>query len=169
MIGLKTIRRKIFFTLGTSSAQGFTLLELLVVVIITSILTLIALPSMFRHVGKAREVEAKEGLSVFGFAQQGYHFENRTFASSYTDMGVALTPKYYQFSVQSSTPTATISNAVPENLGNDPYRAYSMGVYYEPQNGVFTIILCQSPYGNVISQAPSSSGGSCNNGGVNIQ
>jgi type IV pilus assembly protein PilA len=151
------------------TSQGFTLLELLVVVMIMGILTAIAMPSLFRFVGKAREAEAKEGLSAIGFAQQGYHFENRIFAGNHGEMGIAVSQKYYQFTAPDSNTTRTISDAVPRNLGNDPYRAYSMGVYYEPNNGVFSIILCQSPYGTVVSQAPASPSGSCSNGGVNIQ
>ncbi|MBD2654407.1 general secretion pathway protein GspG [Synechocystis sp. FACHB-383] len=145
------------------------MLELLVVVMVTGVLTAIALPSLFRFVGKAREVEAKEGLSVIGFAQQGYHFENRVFSSSYPEMGIALSQNYYDFSVVSSSQSTAVSNAVPKNLGNDPYRAYSMGVYYDQGPGVFSMKLCQSPYGAVVSQAPASSSGICSNGGVNIQ
>lgn len=165
----KTVCRLFFLKRSLSFNRGFTLIELLVVFMITSVLTAIALPSLFKYVGKAREIEAKEGLSAIAFAQQAYHFENRTFASNHNDMGLALTTKYYQFFAPDSSPTATITDAVPENIGNDPYRAYSMGVYYEPSLGVFSIILCQSPYGAVVSQAPASSAGSCSNGGVNIQ
>lgn len=169
MVYAKTIRRLTLAKSVGTFDKGFTLIELLVVVIITAILTAIALPSLFRFVGKAREIEAKEGLSAIAFAQQAYHFENRTFANTHIEMGIALSPKYYQFLAPSSSATATISDAVPQNIGNDPYRAYSMGVYYAPQEGVFSIILCRSPYGAVVSQAPASSSGSCSNGGVNIQ
>jgi hypothetical protein len=146
---------------------GFTLIELLIVVLIMGMLGTIALPSLLKHVGKAREVEAKQGLSAIGFSQQGYHFEFGEFASNYSVMELTLSQLYYTFSAPDSTPARTISDAIPKNLGNDPYRVYSMGLYYN--SGAFSIILCQAKDPVTVTKAPESDSGSCSNDGKNIQ
>jgi len=146
---------------------GFTLIELLIVVLIMGILGSIALPSLLRHIGKAREVEAKQGLSAIGFAQQGYHFEFGEFANNYSVMGLTVSDLYYTFSAPDSTTVRTISDATPKNLGNDPYRVYSMGIYYN--SGSFSMILCQAKDPVTVTKAPESDSGSCSNDGKNIQ
>ena len=72
--------RWMLWQLFRSTKQGFTLLELMIVIIIIGILSALALPTLVRQVGKAREAEAKNALSAIGFAQQGYFFEYRKFA-----------------------------------------------------------------------------------------
>lgn len=150
-----------------SKDRGFTILELLVVVIVTGILGAIALPNLFANVGKAREAEAKQTLSAIGFAQQGYHFETGIFAGSYAEMGIAVSEIFYRFNLQSATVSETITNAIPKNFGNDPYRVYSMGLYYD--NGSFFMILCQAANPTVTTNAPNVQTGICSDGGKNIQ
>ncbi|MBE9202518.1 hypothetical protein IQ218_02340 [Synechocystis salina LEGE 06099] len=135
--------------------------------IILSILTGIALPNLVAQVGKAREAEAKNNLSAIAFAQQAYHFENRTFANTYSETGLTFSSTNYDYSPPSSSNSVTISDAIPKNLGNDNYRTYSVGIYYN--NGVFSVILCQAQNPVTTTQAPNSESGNCSNGGIIIR
>ncbi|QHU99769.1 type IV pilin protein [Synechocystis sp. CACIAM 05] len=149
------------------SERGLTLLELLIVMLVLGVLTGVALPNLVAQVGKAREVEAKQNLSAIAFAQQAYHFENRTFANTYSETGLTFSSTNYDYSPPISSNSVTISDAIPKNLGNDNYRTYSVGIYYN--NGVFSVILCQARDPVTTTQAPNSESGNCSNGGIIIQ
>ena len=137
--------------LSQPARQGFTLIELLIAIFIMGILSAIALPTMVRQVGKAREAEAKNGLSSVGFAQQGYFFENRQFAPTYSILGVDINGKYFDFPDPES---------IPNSLGSS--RNYAYGTYYISNS--YKVILCQSPDNITITQVPDDSTGDCTNG-----
>ena len=67
-----------------NAPMGFTLLELLFVMIIMGVLTAIALPNFIGQVGKAREAEVKLMLGTIGRSQQAFHYERKQFADSYS-------------------------------------------------------------------------------------
>lgn len=75
--------------------QGFTLIEILVVVIILGILSIIALPNLLSQTGKARESEAKSLLSSIAIAQQSYFFEHQSFANSISQLDIAFRSNYF--------------------------------------------------------------------------
>ena len=151
--------------LSQPARQGFTLIELLIAIFIMGILSAIALPTMVRQVGKAREAEAKNGLSSVGFAQQGYFFENRQFAPTYSILGVDINGKYFDFPDPESIPNTyrTKSQAITKetnSLGSS--RNYAYGTYYISNS--YKVILCQSPDNITITQVPDDSTGDCTNG-----
>lgn len=72
-----------------SQAGGFTLLELLMVVIIIAILAALALPGYFRAVEKSRSSEATIALGQLRGATQRYCVEqNGTYPTAFTDLDV---------------------------------------------------------------------------------
>lgn len=81
--------------------EGFTLLEITIVVVIVGILTAIALPSFLNQTSKAKQVEAKMYLGTLNRAQQGYILEHAQFATTVNQLGIALhNSPNYSYSIQ---------------------------------------------------------------------
>jgi prepilin-type N-terminal cleavage/methylation domain-containing protein len=71
--------------------RGFTLLELLTVMLFASILAAVAIPNYLAQASKARQAEAKQVLGTMNRSQQAYRFEKAVFATSLQDLKVVLT------------------------------------------------------------------------------
>jgi len=66
---------------------GFTILELMIVTLITGLLASIALPSFLQHTNRAKEAQAANYVGAMNRAQQGYFYENSHFAPSLEALG----------------------------------------------------------------------------------
>ncbi|OIP73429.1 MAG: hypothetical protein AUK43_00050 [Oscillatoriales cyanobacterium CG2_30_40_61] len=82
--------------------QGFTLVELLFVIIILGILSGIALPMIIKQINKAKSTEAGQNLSICHRLQQAYYAENGTFAKSLVQLNSEIKPetKNYKYEIQ---------------------------------------------------------------------
>lgn len=67
--------------------SGFTLTELLVVIIIVGILAALAIPRFGRSTGKAMETEAKLALHQVQELQRVYFLEHKTYSTSLEAIG----------------------------------------------------------------------------------
>jgi type IV pilus assembly protein PilA len=150
---------------GGSSSKGFTLLELIAVLLVTAVLAALTLPTLISQVGKARETEAKSNLSAIGQAQQTYFFENSTFADNYDLLAVSVQSNYFTFPAPNLLNTnvakhqADAINAVGNNTRN-----MSLGVYYA--NLTYSLILCRSLNPSTTTEAPDTQLGICSNSGI---
>jgi len=81
--------------------KGFTLLELIVVVIIIGILASLGLPQFFKTVEKGRAAEGTSLLGTLRSAQIRYYGEKAAFATAVANLDVDYTtPKYFTISLQ---------------------------------------------------------------------
>uniref|UniRef100_UPI00286C562C prepilin-type N-terminal cleavage/methylation domain-containing protein n=1 Tax=Chamaesiphon sp. VAR_48_metabat_135_sub TaxID=2964699 RepID=UPI00286C562C len=65
------------------SEKGFTLVELLVVIIIIGILAAIALPNFLNQGAKAKQTEAKQNIGLINRTQTAFRSEKQAFATSF--------------------------------------------------------------------------------------
>lgn len=70
--------------------QGFTLIELVIVIAIVGILTSIALPMYRDYVIRANRTEAKAALVTISLAQERYFAANNTYATALASLGTVM-------------------------------------------------------------------------------
>jgi type IV pilus assembly protein PilE len=76
-------------------AGGFTLVELMIVIVIASTLLAIAIPSYLDKVRKSRRVEAKTALLDLAGREERFFNTNNTYSSTPSDLGYgAITPTF---------------------------------------------------------------------------
>ncbi len=88
--------------------QGFTLIELMVVVIVVAILAAIGIPSYADYVRRGRITEAISGLSEMRVKMEQYFQDNRTYVGACAAGTVATLPAnsaYFTFTCPTLTTT----------------------------------------------------------------
>ena len=90
-------------------ARGFTLIELMVVVVIVGILAAITYPAYQEQVRKSKRSDAKNSLADLASRQQQYFADNKTYADTLAKLGwtgTASREGYYTIDSPISTTTA---------------------------------------------------------------
>jgi len=71
---------------------GFTLIELMVVVVVIAILASVAVPSYTNYVTAARRQGAAQELLTIASRQEQHFLDNKTYATTLTDLGYSAQP-----------------------------------------------------------------------------
>ena len=152
-----------------SSNEGLTLIELLVVLIITGILAAISFPAFTNQIGKSRETEATNQLGTISRAQQAYHFERQTFASTLDllTLNSSFNAQYYNYPDPVLIADGVKHRAEPIQPIENRMRNYASGIYFDA--GTYEIIICQGRDIGENVDAPDASGDPCTNGGNQLE
>ena len=119
---------------GARPASGFTLIELMVVVLIATILTIIAVPSYTSQVRKSHRTEAKSILMDLAAREERFMATNGVYSSTASDLGLSgwgsMGSGYYSIgtptivapaagtATTAATPATFILTAIATTLGN---------------------------------------------------
>lgn len=108
--------------MARKSEQGFTLIEILVVLLITVILAAIALPLFINQRAKGQDADAKASASVVAGAMEVYHQDHDSFAGADVDALAQIEPTVRQargLDIDSDAVSYTL--AVDSASGNGPF------------------------------------------------
>lgn len=119
----------------SGSESGFTLVELLVVMLILGLLAAIAIPSFFNQRDKARDADAKSGVRTAETAMETHATDNDGVYGGITAAGlIVIEPTLADSDLQD--PTAATVNALP---GDDADNSYTVTVNSENTPNTFSI------------------------------
>jgi type IV pilus assembly protein PilE len=126
----------------TGPAGGFTLIELMIVIVIATALLAIAIPSYLDKVRKSRRVEAKTALLDIAAREERFFNTNNTYSNLASDLGYTgnfpqpVGNNYYQVSVAFTpvvngppmvAPTYTITaTAINDQLKDTPCQTFTL-------------------------------------------
>ncbi len=80
------------FSTKTRNTAGFTLIELMIVVLVIGILAAIAIPKFQTSKGKAYASTLKADLRNLATAQEAYFYENSVYSTTTTDLKMSVSP-----------------------------------------------------------------------------
>ncbi len=131
-----------------SARKGFTLLELIIVVIVIGVLASIALPRYIRVVEKGRAAEAKSVLGNMRESQMRYSAQYSAFTGSTTALDLNMqTGRYFTFAAVGGgaigTEATVVARATRNTLENPGVGAYVVEIQ---QGGTISADAAGTPF-----------------------
>lgn len=97
------------------TSKGFTLIELMIVVVIIALLAGIGIPSYLKSVVKTRRSDAKVALTELAQLQESFFADNQQYANTLDKLGkTGLSPEeYYEIKISQSSARNFLLEATP--------------------------------------------------------
>jgi prepilin-type N-terminal cleavage/methylation domain-containing protein len=138
-----------------TKAQGFTILELMVVLIIVGMLTAMALPSFLSQSNKARRSEAQTYMGSINRGQQAYYIENQIFATALENLELGLSESQsYNYSVASADQLASVAKAEPRGAALNGFAGKVWIATGNDLNSTVYARVCEGPLGVAPDDCP---------------
>ena len=99
--------------------HGFSLMEVMIVVVIIGILAALAYPNLEKYLKRARQTEAKTNLSAIYTAQKIYFTLHQSYAEDINELDLSLAQgDPYTFTIQEAS-TSTFKAQAEGNIDDD--------------------------------------------------
>ena len=99
--------------------SGFTLIEILVVIVVIAILATLVAPNIFQHVGAAKSATAKSQIEMLGAALDAYRLDNGSYPT--TQQGLAALWEKPSIDPPANWRAPYLRKAVPLDPWSRPY------------------------------------------------
>ncbi len=98
--------------------HGFSLMEVMIVVVIIGILAALAYPNLEKYLKRARQTEAKTNLSAIYTAQKIYFTLHQSYTKDINELDLSLAQGLYTFTIQEAS-TSTFKAQAEGNIDDD--------------------------------------------------
>ena len=98
--------------------HGFSLMEVMIVVVIIGILAALAYPTLEKYLKIARQTEAKTNLSAIYTAQKIYFTLHQSYTKDINELDLSLAQGLYTYTIQDAS-TSTFKAQAEGNIDDD--------------------------------------------------
>ena len=137
------------WTTGRADSRGFTLVELMVVIVIASILMAIAVPSYKNSIRKSRRTDAKTALLDLAGREERFNSTNGSYSATASQLGYAAFPTavgsgYYTIAAPTvvagtATTVGSFSITATPVVGSDQAKDTACGSFIVTSTGAQTV------------------------------